>query len=694
MRTMQKKIKAGAATAFLLSLAACGGGGGGGSAPLVGIDAGTAAPPAASPSKLGGIAATGAPFAGASITVIDQTGATVCTTQTDAKGAYACELPTSTKAPLVITASRDDLTLYSTTASTTGGTANVTPLTTVIVSRLAPDGNPASLAGAIHTTPDAVTDATVKRQVSALIEALRPLLSALGDTIDPIGGSFAADGSGHDRVLDSISVSVRPDGAAANIEITVKAVPTGEGSKPLAISFRSNEPVPATLPAISVDNVVPAGVSQSVAAFLTRLNACYALPLSQRVNAPNDTSAAVGGPADVIAPACRTLFLNDDPATFLSNGNKVGRSSNGSGAFASFFRPGATGLMNDRGNFEFFRSNGDLVLSYRWTDTFGNTDNDTFAVRNVGGVLKLTGNGYAYNARVAPIVLDRDFLNTPAFSYFSTGYNISIANQRDSNNAPIFSKVIATTPLGTTIEYIPSTLSFLVASNGGTPTSSSAVRLAGAYKDPATPGNPADKEPQIYFVPQQYTEAQLRSLPDQSVWKLEFVHADGNTPNVVQYYRTLSRAPTLAETRQLTFADVTPALRAGIVTQTSASGNFAFGAPSRTAPNLIDFSADGNQDGWTVPAGALAPTAFIAYGRAPRVNQTPGPRFNDSLAIRNTARKAILTCAPQGQNDTHCDNSTGVLQYAAGSTVNTFELWARSPRQVEVSKLLALYKIQ
>ncbi len=75
--------------------------------------------------KLNGIAATGAAFAGAKVTVVDQRGVTVCTTETDAKGAYECTLPADTKAPLVVTAARDDLTLYSTTASATGGNVNV-----------------------------------------------------------------------------------------------------------------------------------------------------------------------------------------------------------------------------------------------------------------------------------------------------------------------------------------------------------------------------------------------------------------------------------------------------------------------------------------------------------------------------------------------------------------------------------------
>jgi len=198
MTSISPKIRAGCAAALVLSLAACGGGGGGGGGfPVAASGTGSAGTGSTgtgstdtgdttTAAKLSGVAATGAAFSGATITVVDQTGTTVCTTQTDSAGAYACTLPASTKAPLVIKAVRDDQTLYSTTASAAGGTANVTPLTTIIVAELSPDGNPASLAGAIQTDPAAVTADTIRKQTDDLVAAIAPLLSALGlAAIDP-----------------------------------------------------------------------------------------------------------------------------------------------------------------------------------------------------------------------------------------------------------------------------------------------------------------------------------------------------------------------------------------------------------------------------------------------------------------------------------------------------------------------------
>ncbi|QNK75331.1 carboxypeptidase regulatory-like domain-containing protein [Variovorax sp. PAMC28562] len=711
------KIKAGLTTALLLSLAACGGGGGGSvgfavpttppattAAPAAPVTETTTTPPTLA--KLDGVAATGAAFAGATVTVVDQTGTTVCTTTTDAAGAFSCTLPATTKAPLAIKASRDDHILYSTTASAAGGIANVTPLTTIIVSQLSPDGNPASLAGAIQTNPSSVTTATIQTQVAELVAALKPLLDALGQgAIDVMAGGFTANGTGQDKVLDAISVSVQPNGSSANIEITVKTIPTSDGAAPVSIAFNTADTATTpTLPPIAASAVASTPTPAVVAALFDRLTACYALPLTQRVGgsgalaqgggAVTDTTNATGTAVNVIAPACKTLFVGDDPATFYNNGYAVGRDSSNNGSFTGIFRQGATGVTFDRGNFEFVRSSGDFVLSYRTIDRFGGTDNDTIIARNVDGVLKLVGNNYAYRASVRPYSEDRELVNTPNFSSFTTGYNISIDNKTVSN-ASIFSKVEVTSPFSATkiVFYPQSGLSFLALSKDGTNTagqviSSSIVRLGGEFQNKANSASVSAAETGIYFVSPSYTEAQISAIQNQSVWQLEFFPTSG--PSVIQTYRTVSRAQTIGEIRQLAFVQATPVQKAELIAGTSAAGRYTFGVPSVGDPNIIDFSSEGNLDAWMLPAGALAPTSFSVIGRV----AGPGSAsFNDSTGLTSTQRKAIIYCSSQGSADLHCD-PTLTTQYANGSSFHLLELWARSSRQVEVSKKLALYKLQ
>lgn len=690
MRDSMKRQLSCIAGATLLVLGGCGGGGGGSGGGFFLPPASTSepSPPPAASTTLIGVAATGAPFANAYITVIDATGTTVCNTETDATGVYSCTLPAGTQAPLTVRASRDDQVFYS-AAANTSDIANVTPLTTVVVSRLSPNGNPASLVGALQSKPEAVTTKTLSDQVAALNAALQPVLDSLGLTpANLLSDAMVADGTGQDKLLDSLSVTARPDGTAANIEITVK---TADGT-PASIRFRSDD---ASIPAIDASvKVADVPAPDVVADLFKRLTDCYGLPLTQRVStASDDAGTAVGGPAQVVASACRGLFLGDDPSTFYSNGATVGRSATNTGAFASLFRGGATGLQWDQGNVEFFRANGDMVLSYRTKDAQGNTAFETLGARKVDGKLKLVGNGYAYRATVQPYEQQRDLLNTPAFSNYGTGYDIVIPNLTDSNGNPIFQKAVVTAPWGTQLTFLPSvgysTLRF--GKPNGTVTGSSVYRLRGEYVSASTGGNPSDKESSLTYAEPQYTDAQIAGLTNQGVWSIEFFHADTAKANVTQTTRTLSRALTIGELRQHPLARLSDGLR-DFLKSGSPNGYLLVDTPI-----WLSFSTppDG-QDGWVVPEGALPPTQLSVYGNAPYGSTTAGQNgagFNDSATFPSGARKAVVYCSAQTASDKHCD-STDATRYAKNSTFNTFQLLATNKKQMEFSTSIGVYKLQ
>jgi len=703
MPSLTRKIPHALSVVTLALLGACGGGGGGGGGGGFGFippASNGGDPPAAAGTTLSGTVATGAALAGAVLTVFDQTGAKVCEVTTTAEGSYSCSLPAGTKAPLVIQAVRDDLTLYSTTASTATGTTNVTPLTTIVVAQLAPNGDPAKLAAAIQADAGAVTAGSIGDQVSKLLAALQPLLSARNASIDPTSGEFQANGTGQYRVLDALNVSVRPDGTASNIEITVKALPAGDDSPPVSIVFRSGDATIAALPAIDAATLVQPPTPAMVQALLDRINACYALPLAQRVDSPIEADGnAYGSAANVVAQACRTLFVNDDPASFVAAGAPIGRVSSGARrSFESLFRFGPTNLKHDRGNFEYFHKNGDIALTYRWTDVLGNTDNDVFNAKIVDGALKLTGNGNTYRAFVRPQLDKKDYLKHQNLVFHSVGYAVSVDNVRDGNGNPVLSKVVATTASlpGKELVLVPKAgLNSLVLTPDGTAGSAlnSAVwRMSARYLDPAQPGSPSDFDNANLFATPAYTDEELGKIADQSVWKLEFFHADGATPNVVQYVRTFSRVPTIAEAVQTPMVELTPALRAQVLAESLGSPRgIVFAAPTPSEPNNVDFSADGGLDGWTVPAGALAPTSFSVFGRAPGAG---GARFSETVTVRSTARKAMVYCQPVGASDTHCvpaGNSS--WQYAQGSSISTFGFTARTARQVDVRKNFEVWTV-
>ena len=106
------------------------------------------------------------------------------------------------------------------------------------------------------------------------------------------------------------------------------------------------------------------------------------------------------------------------------------------------------------------------------------------------------------------------------------------------------------------------------------------IRLAARFKNAGTAGTPGQYETGAHFVSPAYTDEDLRLIPEQGVWRLEFFHADSSKANVVQNYRTISRAPTLAELATLQFAQMTATAKAELRAESAATGRLTFGAPS------------------------------------------------------------------------------------------------------------------
>ena len=654
--------RCGALAVTLVTLAGCGGGG---------SDA--ASGEAAAQVTFSGVAATGAALAGASVAVTDSSGAAVCSTATDGAGRYRCTLQAGAKAPFALALTLGDQTLYSVAASASSDTINITPLTTLIAARLAPSGDPARLAEAIKADPAVASAAKVAARVSEVTALLAPLLTAVGDKVDPLHGAFTADGSGHDRVLDSLQITIRPSGGDSAIDITVKAVPSSDGAPPLTLSFKGSDLAPAAIKAaIEAGSLVKNGTALLVAGLAQRFNECYALPLSQRVSNPS------GSAGDVLAPVCRGLFIDNDPTTYKDNGFTVGR-----GAFGGLFSEGSTGVRFERLNIEYPRANGDLLLTYRTVSAKGNLGSGTLTVRPQGGVLKAIGNQYAYDAGVRAYASDREFLFQPQYNWFGSGYVVSIANRIDAAGQPVFKQAEVTSPTGAKVVYKPlagrSTMG-AVQPNGQLRVYSVQF-IAAAFQNPATTGSPQERDG-AFFVGTQLGDDAIRAIPDQSVWKIEWTHADAALANVVQTYRTVSRAPTLAEVRAARFTQLAPDFKAELLANTAIASNgaYVFGAPLAA----IRVGTDAGGDGWSVADGALAPTSITAYG-----SSVGGVSFNDTASVATSDRKALVACSSQSAADLHCSAASA---FAAGTRVTALDGSARSLRQVEFQKQVNLYK--
>jgi hypothetical protein len=266
---------------------------------------------------LSGVAATGSSIPYAAITVEDKTGTTVSATA-DGNGAFSVDVHGMT-APLLLKASalNGNLVVYGFALnSDIGGSVGLNPLTTLL------------LADAASTTPQTLFDnyttfvADPSNLVAAflnnlptakasLFTAFAPIQSALGTTVtqDQLFGSFAADHTGVDRILDSLNISVAgsyqgPSGPVApgpdpftNLVTTV-ALSDKLGTAAADTVFSNVSVTPGTTPTFTVT----AGLAESAS-----VSASIATMLGSLTTACSNTASP--------SSACLALFTN----TFSQN---------------------------------------------------------------------------------------------------------------------------------------------------------------------------------------------------------------------------------------------------------------------------------------------------------------------------------------------------------------------------------------
>ena len=275
---------------FSAVLAACHGGGGGDQS-------------LSSASSMSGTAAVGLPLARAPIVVRDTNGKTVSTTS-DANGNYSVPLQGLT-APLLITAvdkSGVSGTLYSvvaTTSTANGGpvTANVTPLTTAVSALITTSGNPLDLAqsGGLSV----VNGTSVSAAIAKLDSVLGPILSAnqlSSSSFNPISGTFTANQTGADAVIDSVAVT--PSSSGSGYQISSLADPD------TAIQLNASSSISTTLSA-------PPQPLNYLATLTTTLSQC-----ASDMQAAGDSAGTSASSDASCSASVDSSYLNNGNANF------------------------------------------------------------------------------------------------------------------------------------------------------------------------------------------------------------------------------------------------------------------------------------------------------------------------------------------------------------------------------------------
>jgi len=281
MKITLKRLTLGIASAGLLTIYGCGGGGGtSGSATTTPTVTPTMA------TTLSGTAAIGAPIAG-SVFAIDINGKVSPAATTSALGAFIVDVAGMT-APFILsitgTAGGKQVTLNS-IATAAGQTVNITPLTDLIVSTASGQPGGSSLtslcapvasvvpAACLAALTSAATPATLASATQAVIDMIAPLNPA---GTNPLTGSFTANGTGMDAVLDQILVAPA-DAQGAMATITLIATNTSLGTVTLPGTPGQTATTTATAPSTTelAKATAAATVLPEIRACLASLNALY-----------------------------------------------------------------------------------------------------------------------------------------------------------------------------------------------------------------------------------------------------------------------------------------------------------------------------------------------------------------------------------------------------------------------------------
>lgn len=367
-------------------LAACGGGGGGGSPSGASLADGTVA--------------VGAPVAGAAVVARDVNGKTSNTVTADAEGKYSGLDLSGLTAPIIIEATGElgqtPVKMSTPLTSASGGTTNVTPLTTALSAMLA-GGDPTQL------TTAAITAAKLTEAKQKLAEVIAPVAATVNvsSAADPVSTAFVANSTGLDQLLDALDIRYR--NGAIVMSNRLQKVQEGQTDSDLS----SVTVTVSTSGAPSVAGTLPAGANLGLSwmnDMAKKVGDCFALSPSQRVSFENDVAGVAI--ASTLHTTC-VQFLHSD---YLMNSYDFKQRWVYALKDAAFnnskFKIQLRYVVGDA-----FGANDDAyVVNLHFKDSDGNGYSRPEVVRKVGSNYVLYGNQRPAEAYVEPVITQlKDF---------------------------------------------------------------------------------------------------------------------------------------------------------------------------------------------------------------------------------------------------------------------------------------------
>jgi hypothetical protein len=249
-----------------------------------------------------------------------------------------------------------------------------------VVAMLSPTGSSSGLILALQEGATAPTAALITDRREVMSTALGEMMTAAGVTGDIFTTAFSTNGTGQDKLLDSVSVNSIADGETktANIQLTFKVATDPEKSdlEMPAINLSSTSSVSDALAeknrigVINQLDLPPDNAGALYNGLLANLNNCYKEAPSVRTN----------GTTTVTSAACKKVFLNNDPTQYLNYGQGVGSTKQFAGLFTYSgevtFKPvDKPYLAQDLMGVKRGDNVGRAIVAMSWVNEHGNREN-------------------------------------------------------------------------------------------------------------------------------------------------------------------------------------------------------------------------------------------------------------------------------------------------------------------------------
>ncbi len=197
-----------------------------------------------------GIAAVGAPISGGQVSIKGQSSCSATAT-TNSDGTFSLNVANcSLSGGFLVRVKSPRATIHTVAkADDVGKNLNVTPLTEIVAARTLGTNDLQSVSSLTEDQIEKV-DLNFEQARSDVKQAIRALLDAEGvsSNFDIMSGSFSANGTGFDKVLNTITVA--PNGS--NMEITLKGTTGGTGAK-VTIPADVNSTIPDSLDSTEIE---------------------------------------------------------------------------------------------------------------------------------------------------------------------------------------------------------------------------------------------------------------------------------------------------------------------------------------------------------------------------------------------------------------------------------------------------------